>query len=307
MTEKTIRPGSIQAWFAAIRPKTWGVALAPIFIGISMALSETGHGRLLLSLLTIAVAVAIQALTNMENDVGYTKRKAEKGNRKGLPRATSEGWLTIQQVDRAILLTAIVVVAISLALVVIGGWVIFVLGALSVAAAYLYMGGPKPIAYTPWGELTVFIFFGLIAVNGTYYLQTGTISFISVAASCACGSIASSVLVVNNWRDAVHDESVGRRTLAVVLGQQRFPRLYLDLLLLPFIIVLLIVTVYPEHFLYLISLFVIRKVKGLYEDFRTLKGLELNQTLFNTVKLEMQFAILLTIGALLDALWHWVL
>lgn len=307
MTEKTIRPGSIQAWFAAIRPKTWGVALAPIFIGISMALSETGHGRLLLSLLTIAVAVAIQALTNMENDVGYTKRKAEKGNRKGLPRATSEGWLTIQQVDRAILLTAIVVVAISLALVVIGGWVIFVLGALSVAAAYLYMGGPKPIAYTPWGELTAFIFFGLIAVNGTYYLQTGTISFISVAASCACGSIASSVLVVNNWRDAVHDESVGRRTLAVVLGQQRFPRLYLDLLLLPFIIVLLIVTVYPEHFLYLISLFAIRKVKGLYEDFRTLKGLELNQTLFNTVKLEMQFAILLTIGALLDALWHWVL
>ena len=307
MTEKTIRPGSIQAWFAAIRPKTWGVALAPIFIGISMALSETGHGRLLLSLLTIAVAVAIQALTNMENDVGYTKRKAEKGNRKGLPRATSEGWLTIQQVDRAILLTAIVVVAISLALVVIGGWVIFVLGALSVAAAYLYMGGPKPIAYTPWGELTVFIFFGLIAVNGTYYLQTGTISFISVAASCACGSIASSVLVVNNWRDAVHDESVGRRTLAVVLGQQRFPRLYLDLLLLPFIIVLLIVTVSPEHFLYLISLFAIRKVKGLYEDFRTLKGLELNQTLFNTVKLEMQFAILLTIGALLDALWHWVL
>lgn len=307
MTEKTIRPGSIQAWFAAIRPKTWGVALAPIFIGISMALSETGHGRLLLSLLTIAVAVAIQALTNMENDVGYTKRKAEKGNRKGLPRATSEGWLTIQQVDRAILLTAIVVVAISLALVVIGGWVIFVLGALSVAAAYLYMGGPKPIAYTPWGELTVFIFFGLIAVNGTYYLQTGTISFISVAASCACGSIASSVLVVNNWRDAVHDESVGRRTLAVVLGPQRFPRLYLDLLLLPFIIVLLIVTVYPEHFLYLISLFAIRKVKGLYEDFRTLKGLELNQTLFNTVKLEMQFAILLTIGALLDALWHWVL
>lgn len=307
MTEKTIRPGSIQAWFAAIRPKTWGVALAPIFIGISMALSETGHGRLLLGLLTIAVAVAIQALTNMENDVGYTKRKAEKGNRKGLPRATSEGWLTIQQVDRAILLTAIVVVAISLALVVIGGWVIFGLGALSVAAAYLYMGGPKPIAYTPWGELTVFIFFGLIAVNGTYYLQTGTISFISVAASCACGSIASSVLVVNNWRDAVHDESVGRRTLAVVLGPQRFPRLYLDLLLLPFIIVLLIVTVYPEHFLYLISLFAIRKVKGLYEDFRTLKGLELNQTLFNTVKLEMQFAILLTIGALLDALWHWVL
>ena len=307
MTEKTIRPGSIQAWFAAIRPKTWGVALAPIFIGISMARSETGHGRLLLGLLTIAVAVAIQALTNMENDVGYTKRKAEKGNRKGLPRATSEGWLTIQQVDRAILLTAIVVVAISLALVVIGGWVIFVLGALSVAAAYLYMGGPKPIAYTPWGELTVFIFFGLIAVNGTYYLQTGTISFISVASSCACGSIASSVLVVNNWRDAVHDESVGRRTLAVVLGQQRFPRLYLDLLLLPFIIVLLIVTVYPEHFLYLISLFAIRKVKGLYEDFRTLKGLELNQTLFNTVKLEMQFAILLTIGALLDALWHWVL
>ena len=164
MTEKTIRPGSIQAWFAAIRPKTWGVALAPIFIGISMALSETGHGRLLLGLLTIAVAVAIQALTNMENDVGYTKRKAEKGNRKGLPRATSEGWLTIQQVDRAIPPHRYR-----------GG------GDQPRAGSHRWLGDLRAggrclsppltftwaarnrIAYTPWGELTVFIFFGLIA------------------------------------------------------------------------------------------------------------------------------------------------
>lgn len=306
MTESTVRPGSFQAWMAAIRPKTFGVALAPVIVGIAAALSVTGRGKWLLGILTVLVAVGVQALTNMENDVGYTKRKAERSNRKGLPRATSEGWLTIKQVDRAILFTGAVLVLVSLALVAISGWVIFLLGASSVAAAYLYMGGPKPIAYTPWGEFTVFVFFGLVAVNGTYYLQTGGISLISLVFGAACGVIAAGVLAVNNRRDMAHDASIGRRTLAVVLGKRRFTRLYLYMLLLPFALILLTVTVKPEHFLYLLALLPAFKVKKLYEDFVGKEGTELNGTLFGTVQLELRFAVCLAAGALLDAAWHWL-
>ena len=301
-----IKPGSWKAWEISFRPKTLGVALAPVIVGLSAALSVTGHLNVLLALLTAFVAAGVQALTNMENDVGYTKRKAERSNRKGLPRATSLGLLTCQQVDRAILILGAILVLVSLLLVLIGGWVIFLLGASSVAAAYLYMGGPKPIAYTPYGELTVFIFFGLIAVNGTYYLQTGDISGVSIAFGAACGAVAAGVLAVNNRRDMVHDASIGRKTLAVVLGKKRMTRLYLYMLLAPFAIVLLTVTLEPSHFLYLAALAPIALVKPLYEDFVHKEALDLNATLFGTVKLEVKFAVCLTVGALLDAAWHWL-
>ncbi len=300
-----IRPNSFQAWMAAIRPKTFGIALSPVIVGMAAAISETGRFQVLIGILTALVAVLAQGLSNMENDAGYTRRKAENGKRKGLPRATSMGWLTVRQVEFAVLLAAVLLVAVSLGLAALTDWVILALGVLSAAAAYLYMGGPKPIAYSPWGEFMVFVFFGLVAVNGTYYLQTGTVSVISVLASAACGSIAACVLLVNNWRDAEHDESVGRRTLAVVLGKKRFPRLYLNLMVLPFLLVLVIATVYPQHSAYLLSLLPLRKVKGLYDDFRSRQGTELNATMFGTVKLEVEFSFLLAAGALIDALWHY--
>lgn len=302
-----IKPGSWEAWKISFRPKTLGIALAPVFVGISAAFSVTGHLDVLIAFITAIVAAGVQALSNMENDVGYTKRKAERSNRKGLPRATSLGLLTCEQVDRAILITGLLILLLSCMLVFIGGWGIVVLGAASIAAAYLYMGGPKPIAYTPYGELTVFIFFGIIAVNGTYYLQTGGISLISIAFGAACGAIASGVLAVNNRRDMAHDASVGRNTLAVVLGKRRMTRLYLYMLLSPFAIVLLTVTLEPRHFFYLISFAPILNVKPLYQDFKQKEGVDLNNTLFGTVQLEVKFAFSLTAGALLDAAWCWYL
>ncbi len=305
MNQKTeIRPGSLQAWIACVRPKTFGVALAPVLVGITLALSETGSGKLLLGILSIAFAVAVQALTNMENDVGYTKRKANRTNRKGLPRATNEGWLSVEEVDRAVKILGGVLVLISLALVAIGGWVVLAIGAASVAAAYLYMGGPKPLAYTPWSELVVFIFFGLVAVNGTYYLQTGTVSLISMIGGCACGSIGASVLIVNNWRDIQHDASVGRRTLAVLLGARPYTMLYIGSLVLPFLLIAGIVVLFPQHFPYLLSLAAAPKVRNLVRGFRTEQGDDLNRVMFGTVGLEMLFALLLSIGALLDAILH---
>lgn len=304
MPANEIKKGSLQAWLAAIRPKTFGIALAPVLVGITASLSVEHTGNLPLALLTILVAVGIQALTNMENDVGYTKRKAERSNRKGFPRATSEGWLSIRQVDVAIRILATVLILVSVALVTIGGWIIVLMGVCSVAAAYLYMGGRKPIAYSPWGEFTVFIFFGMVAVNGTYYLQSGTFSFISLALGAACGAIAAGVLAVNNWRDMRHDASVGRRTLAVVLGEKKFPRLYLCLLLAPFALVLATVSVWPEHAAYLLSLIPIYQIKKLYGDFLNKEGYELNDTMLGTIKLEIRFAFLLSLGALLDTLIH---
>ena len=298
---QSVKPGSLKAWLAATRPKTFGIALAPVIVGISLALSITGSGHFWIGVLTAFVAVAVQALSNMENDVGYTKRKAERSNRKGLPRATSEGWLSIKQVETAIWVTGIAVICMSAALVAVGGWVIFILGALSVSAAYLYMGGPKPIAYTCLGELMVFIFFGVVAVNGTFYLQTSSVSWVSFVASCACGSIAASVLAVNNWRDLEHDASVQRKTLAVTVGKKRFPCLFLLMVSLPYLAIMGLVAVRHEYFPYLLCLLAARRIPALFKNFKTLRGYELNATMFGCVKMELEFAFLLSAGALMSA------
>jgi 1,4-dihydroxy-2-naphthoate octaprenyltransferase len=108
--------------------------------------------------------------------VGYTKRGAETASRIGLPRATARGWLTIAAVNRAVVVVVIATMLVGLPIVLHGGWPVLLMGVTSIIAAWAYMGGPRPIAYTPFGELTVFVFFGLIAAVGSYYIQTGTLA-----------------------------------------------------------------------------------------------------------------------------------
>ena len=216
MTIDTIKPHSFGAWLIAIRPKTWGVAVAPVLAALAVSLSDTGIFHPLTALLTAALAILMQIITNMENDAGYTKRKAERTNRKGLPRATSLGLLTVQEVETGIKLLALIALLITGYFIYLTQWFFLAITVLSIAAAYLYMGGPKPIAYTPFGELTVLIFFGLVATCGTYYLQQQTLSWVIVVVSFALGLIAAAVLCVNNYRDRVHDASIGRNTLCVV-------------------------------------------------------------------------------------------
>lgn len=305
MNISEIKPNSWQAWLVAARPKTFGVAVAPVIAALAVTLSDTGKINWLVAALTALLAVLMQAITNMENDAGYTKRKAERGNRKGLPRATSLGLLSVQQVEFAIRVLAAVAIAITVYFIYITEWVFLFITLFSVAAAYLYMGGPKPIAYTPYGEITVFVFFGLVATCGTYYLQLGTVSNNITVVGCALGLIAAAVLCVNNFRDIKHDESIQRYTMAVVLGEKLTILAYQLLVFVPYLLILIIVANDWTRYPYMLVLLTLPKAFQLPRQLLFLQGDDLNGTLFATVKLELLFTMSLTLGALIHAYLAW--
>lgn len=287
----------------ASRPLTWGVAIAPVITGLAIALSDTGIFHPLIALLTALLAILMQVISNMENDAGYTKRKAERSNRKGLPRATSLGLLTIRQVETVIVILGLIALAITMYFILAVSWVFLPITLASIAAAYLYMGGPKPIAYTPLGELVVLLFFGLIAIGGTYYLQVQTLSINIIVVGFALGLIAAAVLLVNNYRDRIHDESINRQTLVVVLGPRRAESVYRFMLFAPYTLITALVAMDPNRWPYLLVLASFPAALKLPALLKSKEGFELNAVLFSTVKLELRFAITLTIGALL----HWAL
>ena len=301
----TIPPHSAKAWLIATRPKTFGVAIAPVLSARSVTLSDTGRVNVLVAFLTILLAILMQAITNMENDAGYTKRKAERDNRKGLPRATSLGLLSVQEVEWGIRFLAIFALLITIYFIYITQWIFLLITLCSVAAAYMYMGGPKPIAYTPYGEIAVFIFFGLVATCGTYYLQLHTVSNNVTIVACAIGLIASAVLCVNNFRDIEHDESIQRYTMAVVLGRKWTVVAYKCMIFIPFLLILILVVNSPDRYPYLFVLASLPMAISLPKRLIELKGNALNQILFATVKLELAFTLSLSIGALIHAYLTW--
>lgn len=288
-------PGVIRAWLSFIRPKTWGVAIAPVIAALALVYIENFSFSFSIAIPTLTLALLMQIITNMENDLGYTERKAEKSNRKGLPRATSNGWISIKQAKFAIRATMVLALINTLFLVYVGGWGFLLIGVSSIIAAYCYMGGPYPIAYTPYGEITVLIFFGLTAVCGAYYLQVMYISTNAILLGFALGATATSVLAVNNWRDRVHDESIQRKTLAVVLQDTNFKRAFYAMMFLPFVMTIAI-SYLLESFFTLLPLLLLYRLPKLFKNFVCLEGFELNQVMFECVKIGLLYALLFTIG-----------
>ena len=306
MQNSPIAPHSIKAWLIATRPKTFGVAIAPVIAALSVTLSDVGKINVLVAFLTALLAILMQAITNMENDAGYTKRKAERGNRKGLPRATSLGLLSVREVEWGIRLLAVFALLITIYFIYITQWVFLLITLFSIAAAYMYMGGPKPIAYTPYGEIAVFVFFGLVATCGTYYLQLHSISNNVTIVACAIGLIASAVLCVNNFRDIEHDESIQRYTMAVVLGREWTIFAYRLLIFVPYLLILILVANSPDRYPYLLVLLSLPMAVILPSRLASLKGDALNQIVFATVKLELAFTSSLSLGALTHAYLTWL-
>lgn len=296
-----VRPGSLDAWRIAIRTRTLWIATVPVFVGTSFAYLASGVVDVLFASLALMAAVLLQAIANLQNDVGYTARGAETGTRVGLPRATSTGLLTPREVRLAIVLAVTATLLIGMPLVARWGLPVLLMGLASVTAALAYMGGPRPIAYTPLGELMVFVFFGLIAVAGSGYIQLGTVTPALMTASAAIGALAAAVLVVNNHRDIAHDAGTGRRTFGVLFGARRSARLYALLLLAPFAAVPLLVWQTQSHLLWLPMLALPGAIGLLRALPRTTPGLAFNGLLMRTVMLQLIFGAMLTIGTLLAA------
>jgi 1,4-dihydroxy-2-naphthoate octaprenyltransferase len=296
----SIRQGSWRAWAMAVRPRSLPVAISPVLVGGTLGFARSGQIDWVAALLVLACALLMQVITNLQNDVGYTVRGGDSsGTRTGLPRATSSGWLSVRQVRTGIVLLATLAVALGLALVAWRGWPVLAIGTASLLAALAYMGGPRPIAYTPFGELTVFIFFGLVAVLGTDWVLTGGLGAESLLAAVALGSLAAAALAVNNHRDIAHDQLVGRRTFAVTFGEQGSQRLYAALLWAPFSLLPLMAWLAGSPSL-LLPLLLLPRVHQLHRAFIVCaRGTAFNAVLFRTFRLELWFAALLSAGAVL--------
>ncbi|MDP2005839.1 MAG: 1,4-dihydroxy-2-naphthoate octaprenyltransferase [Rubrivivax sp.] len=297
---RQVRTGSFAAWMVAVRPHSLLVAFSPVLVGGTLGFARTGSIDLLAALLALGAALLVQAISNMQNDVGYTARGAESiGTRTGLPRATANGWLSARDVRLGIVAVALLATALGLALVAHRGWPVLAIGVASLVAALAYMGGPRPIAYTPWGEFTVFVFFGLVAVMGTDWVLTGEVGAVTVLASVAIGALAAAALAVNNHRDIAHDRLVGRNTFAVTFGARASHRLYALLLLGPFALLPVMAGLARAPEL-LLPLLLVPTAWQLRRDFDACApGKAFNQILFRSFRLELWFAALLSASALI--------
>ena len=295
-----IAAGSWAAWMVATRPRSLLVAISPVLVGAALGYARTGQLDPLVALLVLCAALLMQVITNWQNDVGYTVRGGERsGTRTGLPRASAQGWLSVPQLQWGIVAAGAVAGALGLALVAYRGWPVLAIGTASLLAALAYMGGPRPIAYTPFGELTVFVFFGLVAVLGSDWVFTGSLGAATLPAAVAIGGLAAAALAVNNHRDIVHDRQVGRRTYAVCFGERASLQLYTLLLWLPFALLPVMAWIAGRYTL-LLPLLLLPAARALRRDFAACApGLAFNGVLFRTFRLELAYSALLAAGALL--------
>ncbi len=227
----TVRPDSFKAWWLAARPKTLSGAAVPVMIGVALAwvdASEASGGfSFTAALLCFLFAFAMQIDANFVNDLfDFLNGTDDRSVRLGPPRACSEGWITPKAMKTAIGITTFVACVCGLPLVCYGGWEMIVVGILCVAFCFLYT---SHLAGLGLGDVLVLVFFGLVPVCLTYYLQTRTFTPEVVVASVACGLVIDALLIVNNFRDRDTDRKAGKCTLVVRLGAERSLRLYLAL------------------------------------------------------------------------------
>ncbi len=211
-------PRPVVAWFLAARPKTLTASLAPIVVGSILAYIAQGEILWGLTFCALFSAMFIQIGTNLINDaLDYTKG-TDTNERLGPRRATQSGWLSPQQVLAAGLACLAMAMVGGLPLVFNSGLSLMLLLLVSSVLAYLYTGGPYPLAYHGLGDIFVFLFFGLISTSAIYYIQTGTVSGESLMAGSQVGLLATVMIAINNFRDVAEDQQSNKRTLAVRFG-----------------------------------------------------------------------------------------
>lgn len=291
-----------RAWWLAARPRTLTISVAPVLVGTSFAWLDTGALHVPAALVALLCAMLIQIGTNLHNDAGDFERGADGPGRLGPPRASASGWLRAADVRRAAMGCFFTAVALGLYLAWHAGWGIFALGLICVAAGAAYTGGPRPIAYSPFGELFVWLFFGLAAVLGTYYIQAFSFSWRAVAAASLVGLLAAAVIVINNYRDFDSDLKVGKRTLAVRIGRPASRVEYALLVLAPLLLAPLVFAGAPRAWAGALPLALlpwgialVRRLGG------QLPGPWLNQQLARTAQLQAAFGLLLSVSALVAA------
>lgn len=288
-------PSSLQSWLLAVRPKTLPAAVGPVVVGSGVALGE-GHFSLLPALACLLGAMLLQIGVNLANDYFDYKNNIDSEERLGPVRVTQSGLIAPAVVKMGMIISLALASLVFLYLSFIGGPVIAVIGIGSVLAALGYSGGPFPLASNGLGELFVFIFFGLVAVGGTYFVQAGQLTWLAMAAAVPPGLLITAIMVVNNLRDIDTDRKAGKRSLAVILGRKGTIIEYKLLLLLSYLVPGALYISGHSSAVMLLPFFTLPMALGLVRKIDNESGRSLNTILAATAKLSLLYSLLFSVG-----------
>ena len=287
-------------WVEAARPKTLAAAFVPVLVGASIALND---GLINLAATTVALVCAflIQIGTNFANDYFDFIKGADTDERIGFERATSAGLIAPKTMLLATIICMFLAFLFGLYLVWIGGTIVLIIGLLSLLFGILYTGGPFPLGYNGLGDVFVFLFFGIVAVMTTYYVNVLEWSEASFWASLAVGALCVNILVVNNLRDVEQDKKSGKKTLGVLFGENALKWEYTLMVLLAFAI--------PPHFYFQLSFnawvflpFASLPIVAIYVSriWKETNKIKLNPLLERTAQYMVIFGLLFSVGILLN-------
>jgi 1,4-dihydroxy-2-naphthoate polyprenyltransferase len=289
------RPGSVGAWLLASRPKTLSAAAVPVLVGTACA-SARGDVKWGPALAALFGALFLQIGANFANDVFDYEKGADTAERLGPTRAVQAGLISARGMRFGMIVVFALALALGLYLTAVAGPVILLIGLASIASAIAYTGGPYPLGYHGLGDVFVFIFFGLVAVCGTAFVEIGLVPALSVACALPVGALATAILVVNNLRDRVTDEGAGKRTLAVRYGRAFAIGQYRALIAVSYLTPLALAlsqATGPEVLLPIVSLPLALKTE---RAVNSTEGRALNPLLAATAKLLLIFGVLFALG-----------
>jgi 1,4-dihydroxy-2-naphthoate polyprenyltransferase len=299
-TTSAATPSGIRIWLMAARIRTLPAAIAPVLVGTALA----GWQHIFHPLRFVAAlvgAIFIQVGTNLSNDYSDARRGADAEDRLGPVRVTAGGLVPPSQVLVATYVSFGVAVLAGVYLVVVAGWQLLLVGGASILAGVLYTGGPKPYGYEGLGELFVFLFFGIVAVAGSYFVQVKHLDWKAFALAVPVGLLASAILVVNNFRDIDSDRRAGKRTLAVRLGRDKTRTMFAVIVYVAFLLAPVTWVFGPMKPWLLLPWLTLPLAAQIVREVRNrTDGPSLNQALAHTGMLQLAFCTLLSAGLLLS-------
>lgn len=280
----------LNPWFLAIRPKTLPASISPILLGNALALSHPTFS-VLLFMLALVCALCLQIAVNFANDLFDAQSGVDSAERLGPTRVIQAGLLAPQQLRSVLYVIVLLACVCGLLLCALSSWWLLLFGALALLGVFLYSAGPFPLASHGLGELTVLLFFGWLAVMGSYFTQTLTLSYSALGYGTLAGLISAAIMLVNNIRDIGTDAAAGKNTLAVKIGQAAARRLYQAMLLSA--LLLHIVLSYPIGWWSLLTASAVAPLGWhLLRAMRYREGQQLNRQLAQTAQLLMLYCLL---------------
>jgi 1,4-dihydroxy-2-naphthoate octaprenyltransferase len=288
------------AWLLAMRPRTLPLAVIPVVLGSACA-AKIGLGfQIVPALLCLMFALLVQIGANFANDYFDFIKGADDEHRVGPKRAVASGWIQPDAMRRAMYFTFGAAFLVGCGLLPFGGWPLLIVGILSVASGYAYTGGPYPLGYHGWGDLFVIVFFGFVAVLGTFYVQTCFLDWNVFWVSFIPGCLATCILVVNNTRDYETDRRIGKKTLAVRWGKA-FSKFEYELMLGIALIIPLVLFLRGFSWPVLLPYLLVRWALRLHRRMEiNLHGFEFNQLLASTSGFISVYGFLMAVGILMS-------